>query len=178
MEIELRTIMRDDYEKTYAFQCEYLDVEHFPDFVRRVENNPDLYFVAMDGNEIIGVCYGSPSKKDESVVHLQGIAVNLDRAKGYARVGIGSTMVHAFESGVKKRGYKVISLGSADDPKAEAFYLKNGFKPIELVAKNLHSEELDRVPVDDYESGNARREDLRRKHNPREVIFIFEKYVK
>ena len=55
-----------------------------------------------------------------------------------------------------------ISLGSADDPKVEAFYYKNGYRPIEIVAKDKagYEKELEK---------------LRRRHNPQEAIFIFEK---
>ncbi|GMA60394.1 N-acetyltransferase [Alicyclobacillus fastidiosus] len=175
--IEVRTIEQHDYERAHAFQSEYLDREKFPEFVQRVAANPDLYFVAVNGDELIGICYGHPSKKDESVITLQGIAVDLNETKGYARVGIGSRMIRVFESAVKTRGYRKIAVGSADDPTVEKFYLKNGFKPTELVAKGLHYEEYERISIDDYEVGNVRREELWRKYAPKEVIFIFEKSI-
>lgn len=177
MAIQVRAIEGHDFERVHAFQCEYLDSEGFHEFTKRVAINPDLYLVAVDGSELVGICFGHPSNRDISVMNLQGIAVNLDDTKGYARIGIGSTLMRAFESAVKKRGYKKIGVGSADDPKVEAFYLKNRFKPIELVAKDLHYEEIERVKVENFETGNVVREDLCRKHSPREVIFIFEKVV-
>ena len=178
MDIQVRAIERHDYEHAYAFQCQYLDSQQFGDFTKRVGDNPDLYLVAVDGNELVGICYGNPSKMDDtSVITLQGIAVNLDETKGYARIGIGSTMMRAFENAVMTKGYRKIGVGSADDPKVEAFYLKNGFNPIELVAKNSRYEEIERVKVDDFETGSIVREGLRRKHSPREVIFIFEKVL-
>ncbi|WP_249315438.1 GNAT family N-acetyltransferase [Bacillus sp. FJAT-49711] len=51
----------------------------------------------MDDEELVGVCYGSPSRKDERAIHLQGIAVNLDVKKGYGRKGIGSRLIEEFE---------------------------------------------------------------------------------
>ncbi|MCL6444277.1 MAG: GNAT family N-acetyltransferase [Alicyclobacillus sp.] len=177
MDITVKIIDKDNYEAAHALQSEYLDSEPFLDFVKRVETYPDLYLVAAHGDDIVGVCYGNPSKRDETEISLQGIAVNLDDTKGYARIGIGSSMMREFERAVRSRGYAKIGVGAADDPKVERFYLKNGFKPKELVAKNASYEELERVPVDDYESGLEIREALRRKHNPREVIFIFEKSV-
>lgn len=47
----------------------------------------------------------------------------------------------------------------------------------ELVVKGSKLEEIERVRVNDYESGILRREELRRKYNPREVIFVLEKYL-
>ncbi|REE88515.1 hypothetical protein A8990_10811 [Paenibacillus taihuensis] len=177
MKREIRLIEEMDYAQAHAFQCEYLDRETFEDFLNRVKSAPDLYFITVDGSEVVGVCYGSPSKKNESIMNLNGIAVNLDHTKNYARVGLGTGMLRSFESAVKNKGYSIIGVGSADDPKVEAFYLKNGFNPTELVVIGANSEQIERIRVDDYESGIARREERRRKYNPKEVIFILEKHV-
>ncbi|SFS72856.1 GNAT family N-acetyltransferase [Paenibacillus sp. BC26] len=175
MEKEIRLIEESDYEQAHAFQCEYLDVENFEDFMQRVKSDPDLYLVTVVGSEVVGICYGSPSKRNDAVINLNGIAVNLDDSKPYARVGLGTNMLRFFETAVKKRSYQTIGVGSAADPKVEAFYIKNGFNPKELVVKGSNLEELERVRVDDFESGILRREELKRKYNPREVIFILEK---
>lgn len=175
--MEIRAIAMADCTKAHALQCEYLDSETMNSFIRGVECKPNVYLTAVDGDEVVGVCYGHPSGQDDSIFVLQGIAVNLDEAKGYARVGIGSRLIAAFESVVKQKGYRKIGVGSADDPNVESFYVKNGFSPIEVVAKGLHHEEMERVKVDDFETGNAIRQDLRLKHRPSEVIFIFEKVL-
>ncbi|MBO7743621.1 GNAT family N-acetyltransferase [Paenibacillus sp. MWE-103] len=175
MEIAIRLIEESDYEQAYAFQCEYLDRETYEDFMRRVKSEPDLYFVTADGRDVVGVCYGSPSKKDEAVMNVNGIAVNLDVTKPYARVGLGTNMLLVFEKAAKQKGYKTLGVGSADDPKVEAFYLKNGYQPTELVVIGADHEQWERVRVDDYESGRLRREELRRSYNPKEVIFILAK---
>ena len=177
MELEIRPIRQDEYQRTHAFQCEYLDAESFQDFARRIEANPDLYLVAFYDDELVGICYGHPSEKDTAAISLQGIAVNLDEKKGYARVGIGSKMMRVFESTVRRRGYKKIGVGSADNQKVEHFYLKNEFKPCELVAKGSLYRELDRVKIDDYELGKAKQQELRQKYDAIEVIFIFEKSI-
>ena len=78
---------------------------------------------------------------------------------------------------MKRKGYNQIGLGSADDLKVEHFYLKNGFQPFELVAKGENHEEYERVTINDYESGKVRQQALRKKHNAKEVIFIFEKLI-
>src|SRR5690606_12250743 len=125
--------------------------------------------------ELVGICYGQPSV--ESTILLQGIAVNLDESKGYARKGIGSALISKFENIALLKGYKKIGVGAADDSKVENFYLKNGFNPYELVAKGLHHEEYERVMISNYEYGKKTQMELRRKYQPHEVIFIFEKII-
>lgn len=177
MNLIIKVINRENYERAYAFQCEHLDAEDFPDFIHRVSQNPDFYLIAIIDDELVGICYGHPSPKEMLAISLQGIAVNQDKTKPYARTGVGSNMIHSFEDAAKNRGYEKISLGSADDYKVEHFYLKNGYKPIELVAKGPNHEEFERVQVDSYEDGNVLREKLRRKYKTKEVIYIFEKWI-
>lgn len=177
MNIKIRQIREEDYKKAHQFQCEYLDEESFEDFIERIEANPDLYFIALDNEELVGICYGHPSDKVKDAINLQGIAVNLDETKGYARKGIGSKLMIAFEKTVKQKGFDKIDVGSADDLKVEKFYLKNDFKPYQLVAKGPNHEEFERVNINDYDSGKKKQEELRKKHKPKEVIFIFEKSI-
>lgn len=178
MNIKIRPIEKEDYQRVHSFQCEYLDKESFHEFVTRVEANPDLYIAAFDENQLVGICYGHRSYKAESAINLQGIAVNLDETKSYARKGIGSTLINEFEKAAKAKGFRKIDVGSADDLKVEHFYLKNGFNPYELVYKGQHGEENERVKISNYESGNVIKEEIRRKHKPKQVIFIFEKLIK
>jgi GNAT superfamily N-acetyltransferase len=177
MNIVIRQIGEADYKKAHQFQCEYLDEESFEDFVKRVEANPDLYLIALDNKELIGICYGHPSDKVKDAINLQGIAVNLDETKNYARKGIGSKLMREFENVVKMNGFHKIDVGSADDLKVEKFYLKNGFQPYQLVAKGPSHEEFERANINDYDSGKKKQEELRKKYKPKEVIFIFEKSI-
>mgnify|MGYP000536328729 CR=1 FL=1 len=177
MNIDIRLIEEKYYSQVHRFQCEYLDQESFEDFTKRVQSNPDFYFIALDGDEPVGVCYGHPSKRSPDEVVLQGIAVNLDVTKAYARRGIGSKLIEAFQKAAAKKGFRKIGFGAADDLKVEKFYLKNGFKAVELVAKDSNYREITRVKVDDYESGKSLQQQLREQYRPREVIFIFEKIL-
>jgi GNAT superfamily N-acetyltransferase len=177
MKLSIRRIEEQDYRAVHSFQCEYLDHEEFSEFNHRVDENPDLYLAAFVDGELAGICYGHPWRKDNTVANLQGIAVNMELDKNLARRGIGSQLLGAFEQAVRSLGFRKIGVGSADDVKVEHFYLKNGFLPCELVAKDADYTELERVAVDGYDSGNLVREELRHKHNPREVIFIFEKWL-
>lgn len=178
MNIIIRTIKKEDFQRVHAFQCEYLDNESYNDFVTRIHTNPELYLVAFDEVELVGICYGHPSYNFESAINLQGIAVNIDERKGYARKGIGSMLIEEFEKVVKVKGYKKIDVGCADDIKVECFYLKNRFHPYELVAKGQHHEEYERVKISsNYELGQITKEELRKKYKPKEVIFIFGKLI-
>lgn len=134
-----------------------------------------MYLGAFDKGKLLGIVYGHPLKRDKSIMNLQGIAVDLDN--GSARKGIGSQLIKEFENVVKMRNIKRVNVGSADDLNVENFYLKNGYKPIELVAKG-RGKEFERVKVNDYESGKIKKEELRKKYNPEEVIFIFDKELK
>lgn len=68
-------------------------------------------------------------------------------------------------------------INEADDKKVEAFYLKNGFSPVALVAKGRNGEEFKRVSISDYDSGLSKKQELNKKYHPHEVIFIFEKIL-
>jgi GNAT superfamily N-acetyltransferase len=177
MNITIRIIEKKDYQRAHAFQCEYLDQETLDAFVSRVEANPVFYLAAFDGGELVGVCYGHPSARVESAVNLQGIAVSLEEGKNYARIGIGSRLLEDFQEVVIRKGYSIIGVGAADDLRVENFYLKNGFKPYELVAKGYNYEEYERVRISDYESAMVMKRELFSKYNPREVIFIFQKNI-
>lgn len=171
--ISVRPIAPGDYDQAYALQQEYLDEEPRAKFIARIETQPKLYLVALDGCTVVGVCYGGPSAQVPSTCHVQGIAVNLDQNLKYARRGIGSKMLSVFRTMATRLGYQELGLGAAEDEKVEKFYLKNGLMAFELVAKQANGVEIARVPILDYESGVILREDLHRRYQPHEVIVIF-----
>lgn len=173
MNIEIRLIKKEDYLQAHQFQCEYLDKESYENFLERIDAHPDVYFVALHGEHIIGVCYGHPSKHAEHAMQLQGIAVNLDPK--YARKGTGSKMLKAFEGAARNLGYNKIDVGSADDTKVEKFYVKNGFIPYEVQAKGDNHFLYEKQEVENYDDGLSIKKTLREKHKPKEVIFIMRK---
>lgn len=175
MEVNINPITESDYQEVYRFQMQYLDKESYEDFVSRAEQFPDLYLVARLEEKLVGIAYGHPFEKDSSTVNLQGIAVDLDEDTGVARKGIGTQLLQRFESVAKSKGFKKVGLGSADDMKVENFYLKNGYRPIEVVAKDKDGAEYARVAVGNTEAAKKEKERLREKYDPKEVILIFEK---
>lgn len=177
MEIEIRAIRAEDHAVAHAFQCDYLDRESYEEFLQRSTGNPDLYLAAFAGDELVGIVYGHPSRRDASTAALQGIAVTLEETKQLARTGVGSRLNAAFEEAVRRRGMRRIDLGAADDLKVERFYLKNGYNPYELVAMDANYEQVERAAVADYASGKELQEQLRTKHQAQQVIFIFDKII-
>jgi len=177
MNIEIRPITTEADEKAvYPYQCGYSHiVEGFDDFVRRVKAAPDLYLAAFGRGVCVGICHGRPSDKAKDAIGLEIIATERPGNSDYARKGIGSRLIKEFEKAVRRRGYRWIDVGAAMG--VEGFYLKNGYRPYELVATGPNHEEYERVKVKDYESGKAKQEELLKKHKAREVIFILEKTV-
>ena len=175
MTYKIERLSNEFYEKAHSFQCEYLDQEDYSTFSKRVNNDPDLYLIAKYKDELAGLCYGHANENDNLHIHLQGIAVDLDKAKGIARKGIGSALLKSFEDTARDKGYRLISLGAADNEKVEAFYLKNGYIAYELVAKDGPGIEYAREPINGYLEGKLLQKNLREKYKPREVIFIFKK---
>jgi len=175
--VRIRPVVQTDLPIVRPFQCEYLDRESEEDWLRRVEDHSGLYLAAFAGEELAGVCYGHPSRHWSGAADLQGIAVKLDKRKPYARRGIGSRLLRAFERACATRGYRRIGVGSADDPQVEAFFRSNGYRPVEIVAKDARGRELARVGIRAEEADSARelKEAMRRKFGAAEVIFIFGK---
>jgi len=175
--VQIRPAAISDLPIVHPFQCDYLHRESAEDWKRRLADVPGMYLAAFADEDLAGVCYGQPSRRREDAADLQGIAVNLDHRKPYARRGIGSRLLRAFERVCAERGFRRIGVGSADDPRVESFYQANGYRPVELVAKDAEGRELERVDIraEAAEQAAERKEELRRKHGAAEVIFIFEK---
>jgi hypothetical protein len=83
--------------------------------------------------------------------------------------------MQTFEAAARQAGAHSVGVGSADDLKVEQFYLKNGYRLVELVAKSADYQELERAAISDYETGKQKQEQLRTQYAAKEVIFIFAK---
>lgn len=177
MEITIRKIKEGDYEQAYNFQNEYLDAESMYDFKKRVQDGAVIYLVARDLDNLVGIIYGHPSDKFPDTYNLQGVAVDLDEKKGYARMGIGSRLIKEFEEQVKMKGVEKITLAAADDEGVEEFYMQNGYLPKEIIVNDDNYDELDRMKIDDYEHAKEMKEKMRREYLAKEAIIVFEKEV-
>lgn len=171
MEIVVKVLPKEDLKDFWKIQKEYLDNYTFDYVKKNYAENKDLYIGCYVKGELAGIAYGS-IKKD--VVILQGIGVK----HKYWRMGLGTKIIHFFHKQANKTGKKIVSVGSAEDDKVEKFYLKNGYKPVLIQAKGknhfLYAEEK----VRGYKTGLKKRDELRKKYNPKEVIFIMDKKLK
>ena len=165
-----RLICSNDLRDFKALQSEYLDTWTSAFLERQFLSYSDLYVGAfLRHSELVGVAYGSFDEGAKSAV-LQGIAVKYS----LWRSGIGSRLLRLYEEQVRKRGGRNVSLGSGEGF-AEQFYLKNGYRAIEIKAKTEDGKVLASQRVRDYSGGLLKREHLRSELKPKEVIFIFEK---
>ncbi|MFT4308488.1 MAG: GNAT family N-acetyltransferase [Candidatus Woesearchaeota archaeon] len=98
-----------------------------------LEHHDRIVLAALDGDRLVGACFGAP---DESGMVIHGVAVDVDG--GYARQGIGSALLERFESEAARRGYRHISVGSADDERAVRFYEKHHYVISEIVTREAN----------------------------------------
>jgi predicted N-acetyltransferase YhbS len=147
---------------------------------------PELALVAVDGPDVVGVCFAEVPHAGEGVV-LDGLAVDGTRT----REGVGSLLLAAFEERVAAAGFSRVSLGSAEGY-VEDFYLQNGYIPVEFQVTTAEQEpplddslevvrfrETDEALVLNVASEHgytqAEKERIRTLTAAHEVIFIFEK---
>jgi len=114
-----------DYPRLREIVAEYLPGTEISALDKMCADNPTTVVGYYHDDELIGVCYGFPTKDRD--FSLDGIAIVWD----YMKAGRGGELLALFESQVKALGYTSISLGSADGY-VERFYLKNGYTPTEL----------------------------------------------
>jgi predicted N-acetyltransferase YhbS len=155
-------------------------------FRRCAARAPELALVAVEGAEVVGVCFAEVPHEGEGVV-LDGLAVDGDRT----RERLGSRLLAAFEERVGAAGFRRVSLGSAEGY-VEQFYLQNGYIPVEFQVTTTEEEpplddalevmrfrETDDALVLNVASENgytqAEKERIRELTSAHEVIFIFEK---
>ena len=149
-------------EKTFVriFGClqdEYLDKWSFDYLKKEYSKYPNLYVGCYEDDQLIGIAYGFIKGK---IIILQGMAVK----HNIWRKGIGSRILNFFEKQAKQTGMKIISVGSAE-----------GF--VEIRAKGEDHHLFAKEKVKDYEDGLKKKEKLRNKYNPHEVIFIMNKEI-
>jgi hypothetical protein len=190
--MKIKLLPKKDLKKFWKMQKQYLDEYTFDYVEKDYKKNKTLYIGAYNKDRLIGIAYGHPSKNVKSDIVLQGITVN--HIKTYSRKGTGSKILNFFENQVKKLKKKSISLGSAEGY-VEKFYLKNNYKPIELViqvGKNklpknykrkykIKGEKEDkkykwiRMTQKNYDS--KLQKELKKYFNAKEVIYIFKKKI-
>lgn len=124
--LELRAISDEDFDRLVELDEEYLSSGREKLTQWRAEH-PRLFRGAFLDGKLVGICYPKPTEGAEIV--LEGIAVSFD----LWRKGIGSRLLADFENEAFSGGFTGISLGSTPDAPTEGFYIKNGYRAIQIV---------------------------------------------
>ena len=167
--MEVKILPKKDLKDFWEIQKEYLDKWNFDYLEEEYSRHPELYIGCYDGGKLIGIAYGFVRG---NIVTLQGIAVVHENW----RMGIGSKILKFFENMVKQTGKKTIGVGSAEGF-VEKFYFKNGYRPVEIQAKDKQGKIIKKEKVESYEDGFRKKEKLKELTRPKEVIFIMEKNI-
>jgi len=114
-------------------------------------NSPNTVFTGYYLDEkLIGVCFGEST--DTEHFTLIGIAI----IHPHNKQGRGSKLLSYFESIVKSKGNKKISLGSAGDRYVESFYINNGYivSSLKILTENetWKQKKNDLVPISKIET--------------------------
>lgn len=104
------------------------------DILRKSVHHKEMpFFAAFDGEKVIG--FVALKVHNQFTVEMYNLGV----LEEYHRQGIGSALLMAVESYSKENGYKFITVKTLDSSaeyepyeRTRAFYLKNGFYPLEV----------------------------------------------
>ena len=86
--------------------------------------NTGISIVAVEGKEVLGFAFGLLEPTNKKSAWLYHLAV---KSKFHGR-GLGSILLKAYESELKKRGVKIILLYYHIKPKLKEFYKKHNYK--------------------------------------------------
>lgn len=172
LKVQIKKIPKADLEIFHKLKRQYgSGDEKFSETKEIFENNMDLCVGCYLDGELIGEATGV---KKGDYVNLDHICIKYE----YWGAGLGSKLLNFLEKQIKKYGIKKLDVGVADDSKTELFYLKNDFKAYKIKAKGKNHFLYEEMNVKDYEDGLKKKEILRKRHNPKEVIFIMKKTIK
>ncbi len=98
--------------------------------------HPDLFMGCYDDGQLIGIAYGWPRyihRWGQLCAYLSIISMDKD----HRRLGYGTPLLTAWEDAARTGGFDTIHLGAGPD----AFYLTNGYTPIEHTVR-IHKSTL------------------------------------
>ena len=123
----VKIVPESDYAKMESIAIEYLEQET-ERFKAMYEKLPAAFAGYYIDDKLVGCAYGFPSPRgDDKCFSLDGIAMEWD----YKAQGKGSKLLQFWEKCVYDLGFNRVDVGSAGGY-VEHFYLKNGYKPLEL----------------------------------------------
>ncbi len=102
-----------------------------PKYTAMREQYPDLFLVACDGERIVGICCGYPTRDEDTGEEEMRLDVIAFYPVKYQRKGYGTVLLQRWEDRVRARGDWIIGLGSG----ADGFYLKRGYTACEYAVR-------------------------------------------
>ncbi|WP_336036992.1 GNAT family N-acetyltransferase [Halobacterium yunchengense] len=126
--VELRRVTADEFDDVLELHHECID-DRDRDVVREwYDEHPALFWGAWDGDDLVGFALGR--HREAASVELVGIAVR----DAYARAGVGSRLLEAFEDAAREYGFERASVGSAGGY-VDYFYAANGYRPESIMVR-------------------------------------------
>lgn len=114
--------------------------EYFSFFKKEFEKDSFIGFVALEGDEIIGLARGSIKERPSFFIEdKEGKIESLIVKEKYRGKGVGKKLLNQIIDCLKERGAEVITLEVYLDNSAREFYRKMGFKEQELKMKFVPS---------------------------------------
>jgi len=77
MKLEIRKMVELDFKKIFKFRSSYIDMS-YEDFLRKAQNNSELWFVVYDNDKLIGYCLGEKVELDPDYVKIDEIVTNVN----------------------------------------------------------------------------------------------------
>ncbi len=129
--MDIRTFTLDDYERVARlWGVAGLPPKRGDDLAsvrHKLERDPDLFVVAVEGTEIVGAAMGAYDGRRGSVYR---VSVHPD----HRRRGVGTAMMAEIETRLAAKGcIQVNLLVEAGNTEALAFYDRSGYRPIAYV---------------------------------------------
>lgn len=123
----IRVMTMDDYDRVYALwmSCKNMGFNNLDDsregIARYLARNPAASFVALEGEELVGVILGGHDGRRGFIHHMAA-------AESHRRRGIGSALVEHCLSALKEEGiHKAALLVFTYNEAGNAFLEKQGF---------------------------------------------------
>ncbi|UFJ41153.1 GNAT family acetyltransferase [Brevibacillus humidisoli] len=131
MSIAIRSFAMSDYEPVIRLWCraelEISRSDSYEQIQKKLQRDPELFLVAVEGNKIIGAVIGAYDGRRGWVYHL---AVDSDEQ----RKGVGYAMMKELESRFQAIGCeKVNLLIEPNNAQVQGFYERLGFQSDELI---------------------------------------------
>ena len=147
MTYKISPIQESEIDEVIDFHNKYLGERDFinkEEIFKRLHSNSGIFLIAKDKNKIIGIKLGYINN---DICIGRGIAVD----NNYRRLGIGRSLVKAFEKELKKHNQVKKYVFASSTKEGIPFHIRLGYKPIVL----LQSEDNDLLKEIDLKNSSV-----------------------